>query len=325
MQIDDSAFVVTRTPIWMDGSTENQCLEMETAIGGRSEMVSITGSKCYPRFTGPQIRKIYQQRTHAYEDAQRISLVSSFLSSIFLGDVAPIDYADASGMNLFDINEKIWSKACLNSCAPDLEERLGNAIETCSIIGKVGRFFVERFGIPEECKIAACTGDNPSALSGMVAEENCLVISLGTSDTIMMNLRKSPKLEEGHVLCHPTESDKFMGLLWLVFKLVALLCIKLSILLNSFRNGSLVRDIMKRVEANNNWETFNELLNSTPRGNFGNMALHFHSLEIIPAAKGVLRWNKSHSAATTDSIKGVPKYECRFCEFLYPFLDKIPF
>ncbi|XP_055850170.1 xylulose kinase [Episyrphus balteatus] len=288
-QVDDSAFALTRTPIWMDGSTENQCLEMEVAIGGRNEMVTLTGSKCYPRFTGPQIRKVYQNRTHAYEESKRISLVSSFLASIFLGDVAPIDYADASGMNLFDINEKIWSSACLNACAPDLEERLGSPVKTCSILGNIADFFVQRFGFPAECKVTAFTGDNPSALSGMLVEEDCLVISLGTSDTVMMGLDKPTKLEEGHVLCHPTLNDEYMGLL-------------------CFRNGSSARDVVKRDEANDNWDTFTELLDSTPRGNYGNMALHFHSLEIIPQAKGILRWNKAMSAECVDAAQGVAKF-----------------
>ncbi|XP_037828526.1 xylulose kinase [Lucilia sericata] len=289
LQVDDSAFVLTRTPIWMDGSAENQCLEMEMAIGGRTEMVSLTGSKCYPRFTGPQIRKVYQQRTHAYEDSKRISLVSSFLASIFLGDVAPIDYADASGMNLFDINTKTWSKACLNACAPDLEERLGTPVKTSSIIGNICEFFVQRFGMPETCKVAAFTGDNPSALSGMLVEKGCLVMSLGTSDTLMMNLEKPPVLEEGHVLCHPTDEDQFMGLL-------------------CFRNGSLVRDAIKRSEAQNSWQIFSQLLDSTPRGNYGNMAIHFHTMEIIPTAKGTLRWNKSHTTSSPDAAKGISKF-----------------
>lgn len=288
-QVDDSAFALTRTPIWMDGSTENQCLQMEIAIGGRNEMVTITGSKCYPRFTGPQIRKVYQNRTHAYEESKRISLVSSFLASIFLGDIAPIDYADASGMNLFDINEKVWSMACLNACAPDLEERLGSTVKTCSILGNVADFFVQRFGFPAECKVTAFTGDNPSALSGMLVEEDCLVISLGTSDTVMMGLDKPTKLEEGHVLCHPTLDVEYMGLL-------------------CFRNGSSARDVMKREEANDSWDTFTELLDSTPRGNYGNMALHFNTVEIIPQAKGVLRWNKGFSSESIDAAQGVSKF-----------------
>lgn len=62
---------------------------------------------------------------------------------------------------------------------------------------------------------------------------------------------------------------------------------------------------MKLTKANNSWETFNELLDSTPRGNFGNMALHFPAKEIIPAAKGTLRWNKYNSR--TDATSGIIK------------------
>lgn len=98
-----------------------------------------------------------------------------------------------------------------------------------------------------------------------------------------------------------------------------------------FRNGSIVRDVFKRTEANNNWNFFSELLESTPRGNFGNMgmtwwlkennideikvngyakstALHFLSKEIIPNVKGTLRWNKTNSSASRESAKGVTKF-----------------
>ena len=212
-QLDDSAFTLTQTPIWMDGSTEKQCIEMEEAIGGREQMVAFTGSKCYPRFTGPQIRKVYQTKYDCYENTERISLVSSFLASVFLGDVAPIDYADGSGMNLLDINTRTWSQACLNACAPDLEEKLGAPVPTCSTIGEIGTFFVQRYSFDPRCKVAAFTGDNASALSGMLIGQNWLALSLGTSDTLMMGLETPPQLVQGHVLLHPTDNC-YMGLLW---------------------------------------------------------------------------------------------------------------
>lgn len=188
---------------------------MEEAIGGRDKMVELTGSKCYERFTGPQIRKIYQKRPDCYMNTERISLVSSFLASIFLGKVAPIDYSDGSGMNLLDINKKTWSDQCLNSCAPDLEIKLENPVAPSTIIGSIGNFFVQRYGFDVNCKIIAFTGDNSSALAGMMLGEDWLAISLGTSDTIMMGLKVPPNIQEGHVLVHPTDND-FMGLLWYV-------------------------------------------------------------------------------------------------------------
>ncbi|XP_055551794.1 xylulose kinase [Wyeomyia smithii] len=287
-QIDDSAFTLHRTPIWMDGTTGQQCEEMEEAVGGREKMVEITGSKCYERFTGPQIRKVFLQRPDIYRNTERISLVSSFLASIFLGDVAPIDYSDGSGMNLLDIRKRAWSDICLTACAPNLEAKLGTPVPTASVIGSIGQFFVQRYNFNTACKVVAFTGDNLSALAGMAIGEDWLALSLGTSDTIMMKIHEPPNLQEGHVLVHPTDNG-YMGLL-------------------CFRNGSLVRDIFKRAEANDNWENFSELLESTPRGNFGNIALHFISKEIIPPVKGSLRWNKSSDLSCSDLARGVLKY-----------------
>lgn len=87
-----------------------------------------------------------------------------------------------------------------------------------------------------------------------------------------------------------------------------------------------MRDIFKRSEANDNWENFSELLNSTPRGNFGNMgnlslrykimtlnlkftisAIHFLQHEIIPFVRGSLRWNKLSNLESEDLSKGVTK------------------
>lgn len=42
------------------------------------------------------------------DNLERISLVSSFLSTLFIGDYAPIDYADGSGMNVLNIRNKTW-------------------------------------------------------------------------------------------------------------------------------------------------------------------------------------------------------------------------
>ncbi|XP_055599844.1 xylulose kinase [Uranotaenia lowii] len=287
-QIDDSAFTVHRTPIWMDGTTGKQCEEMEEGVGGRDRMVELTGSKCYERFTGPQIRKVFQQRPDCYRNTERISLVSSFLASIFLGDIAPIDYADGSGMNLLDIRKRAWSEECLAACAPNLDTKLGTPVPTNTVIGSIGQFFVQRYNFNTACKVVAFTGDNLSALSGMVIGDDWLAISLGTSDTIMMKIKEPSNLQDGHVLLHPTD-----------FGYMGLLC---------FRNGSLVRDIFKRAEANDNWENFSELLDSTPRGNFGNMAIHFISKEIIPPAKGSLRWNKSSNLEDSELARGVLKY-----------------
>ncbi|CRL05199.1 CLUMA_CG018159, isoform A [Clunio marinus] len=272
-QINEDAFAVKKSPIWMDSSTTKQCEEMEQAVGGRDEMLRITGSKAYERFTGAQIRKIFQQQPDAYHNTVRISLVSSFLASLFLNDIAPIDLSDGSGMNLLDINKRCWSQRCLAACAERLEEKLGDPVPTSTIIGTVGNFFIHRYKFNADCKVIAFTGDNCSALSGLNLDDECLAFSLGTSDTIIMSLDNPPLLEHGHVLIHPTKDEHFMGLL-------------------CFKNGSHVRDTFKKSEANDSWVKFSELLELAPHGNFGYMALHYLSHEILPfVSAGSLRWS----------------------------------
>lgn len=271
-QLNEEAFAITKSPIWMDSSTEQHCKELEKGVGGKDEMVKITGSKAYERFTGAQIRKIYQQQRSAYDSTVRISLISSFLASIFINEIAPIDLSDGSGMNLLDINERRWSPKCLKACAENLEEKLGEPVPTSSVVGKIGSFFVQRYNFSPGCKVVACTGDNPSAVAGLNLHDDCLAFSLGTSDTIMMSLSDHPIFEQGHVLVHPFKDNCYMGLL-------------------CFKNGALVRDTFKRAEANNSWEIFSEMLVGAPRGNNGYMALHYLSQEILPNVPPMtLRW-----------------------------------
>lgn len=88
------SFSVCDAPVWMDSSSGPQCLHLEAAAGGALRLAELTGSRAYERFTGNQIAKLRQSRPQAYKDTERISLVSSFAASLFLGDYAAIDYSD---------------------------------------------------------------------------------------------------------------------------------------------------------------------------------------------------------------------------------------
>ena len=76
-------------------------------------LAQLTGSRAYERFTGPQIRKVWQDSPAVYGGTERVSLVSSLGASLLLGDYAAIDASDAAGMNLMDLRTKAWSDAAL--------------------------------------------------------------------------------------------------------------------------------------------------------------------------------------------------------------------
>jgi xylulokinase len=153
----ENAFSIKESPIWMDCSTTAECRAIENAFGGALELAKVTGSRAYERFTGPQIKKIFDHQPEIYNNTERISLVSSFMASLFIGAYAAIDHSDGAGMNLMDIKEKAWSKVALEATATDLESKLGNLAPAYGVAGNIASYFVERFVSlifvsPLECK-----------------------------------------------------------------------------------------------------------------------------------------------------------------------------
>jgi xylulokinase len=250
------------SPIWMDGSTLRECEEIEAALGGAAVVARLTGSRAYPRFTGPQIRKFSRESPGAYERTRRIHLVSSYLASWLAGDHAPIDHADGSGMNLMDLRSRTWSRAALDATAPGLAGKLPPLVPSRQVVGALHERWQLRFGLPG-VPVVAWSGDNPCSLVGTgVVHERQVAISLGTSDTIFGPMGE-PRVSSdgtGHVFASPTGG--YMGI-------------------TVFRNGSLARERL-RDEFEMDWAAFSNALRATPAGNDGAMMLPWFEPEITP-------------------------------------------
>lgn len=256
-------FTRETSPIWMDSSTTKQCEEIRLELGGLEPTISITGSNTFERFSGPQIRKFYEQNYDDYIQTSSIHLVSSFLSSILLGKSSPIDYGDGAGMNLMNIRTNQWDDKALDATAPGLRQKLPPLVNSYDVVGKISPYFVERFGFSPETILVAWSGDNPNSLIGVgLTEKGKAAISLGTSDTYFsfMKTLSFDMMGEGHVFRAPT--GDFMSLI-------------------CFKNGSLAREAIKD-KFNLNWNEFGEILRKTPPGNFGKIMLPYFLPEIVP-------------------------------------------
>ncbi|KAK4428725.1 Xylulose kinase [Sesamum alatum] len=288
------AFSLKESPIWMDSSTTEQCKAIEKAVGGAMELSKLTGSRAYERFTGPQIRRIFETQPEAYSNTERISLVSSFMASLLTGSYACIDHTDGAGMNLMDIKERAWSKTVLEATAPGLEEKLGKLAPAYAVAGPIAPYFVERYHFDKSCLIIQWSGDNPNSLAGLTLNTpGDLAISLGTSDTVFGITAEHKPCLEGHVFPNPVDMKGYM----------VMLC---------YKNGSLTREDIRNQCADKSWDVFNSLLQQTQPLNGGKLGFYYKDHEIIPPLPvGFHRYVlENFKGDTLDGVK-----ECEVAEF----------
>ncbi|XP_048332198.2 xylulose kinase 2 [Ziziphus jujuba] len=258
------AFSIGESPIWMDSSTTSQCRELEKAAGGPLELSQITGSRAHERYTGPQIKKIFQEQPEVYQNTERISLVSSFMASLLIGGYACIDETDGAGMNLMDIKQRVWCNRMLEATAPELDKKLGTLAPAHAVAGFITPYFVQRYNFNKNCLIIQWSGDNPNSLAGLTLNTpGDLAISLGTSDTVFgITNDPQPRLE-GHVFPNPVDINGYM----------VMLC---------YKNGSLTREDVRNRYAEKSWDKFNMFLQQTPPLNGGKIGFYYKDHEILP-------------------------------------------
>ena len=194
-------------------------------------------------------------RPEAYRATSRISLVSSFLASVFLGKIAPFDISDVCGMNLWDIKAGAWSEPLLALAAGEdgvdpLKQKLGTVREDGGgSMGSISKYFVHRYGFPSECGIAPFTGDNPSTVLALPLRSLDAIVSLGTSTTFLMSTPNYVPDPAYHFFNHPTTQGLYMFML-------------------CYKNGSLarekMRDALPKSTTSDSWATFNESALATP-------------------------------------------------------------
>jgi xylulokinase len=225
-------------------------------------LASHTGSRAFERFTGPQIRKFFKQDAEAYAATAHVHLVSSFLASLLIGQHAPLDPGDGSGMNLMALSSKQWWMPALDATAPGLASKLPDIVPASTVIGRLAPYWQERHGWPA-AKVVVWSGDNPCSLVGVgLVRHGAVAISLGTSDTVF-GLMKEPSVDAegtGHVFGAPT--GDYMGL-------------------TCFSNGSLARERVRDAYGLS-WSEFSRALEATPAGNDGRIMLPWFDPEITP-------------------------------------------
>jgi xylulokinase len=272
------------SPVWMDSSTHEECREITEALGGHKKVAGLTGSIATERFAGPQIRKFWKRYPEKYQKTVHIALISSFLTSLLIGRIAPVDAGDGYGTNLADIRSRNWNETAMAAAAPGLSNRLPRLLVKDEIVGQVSPYVAERFGFKPDTEVVVGSGDNPCSLVGLglMGVPDFHAISLGTSDTYFGYMKELEEIErlEGHIF--GAADGRFMFLV-------------------CFKNGSLAREAVKNWYGLS-WDDFSRILLETAPGNQGKIMLPYFFPEITPLVvePGVRRFG----GLTAEDVRG---------------------
>ncbi|KAJ5638797.1 Carbohydrate kinase FGGY N-terminal [Penicillium herquei] len=278
----ESAFSHPYSPNWQDSSTQKECDEFDELLGGPEELALASGSKAHHRFTGPQILRFTRKHPEVYERTARISLVSSFLASLFLGHVAPFDISDVCGMNLWNIKQGAYDDRLLELCSgkfgiDDLKKKLGSVPEDGGLhLGSVHPYYIKRYGFSADCTVIPATGDNPATILALPLLPSDAMVSLGTSTTFLMSTPSYKPDPATHFFNHPTTPGLYMFML-------------------CYKNGGLAREYVRdaindaiQETPNNPWAHFDKIALETPALGQSlatdpmRMGLFFPRPEIVP-------------------------------------------
>lgn len=113
--------------------------------------------------------KIRRLKPEIYEATAHISLVSSFIASVFLGRIAPIDISDASGMNLMDVLSCKWNERLLEICGgPTLRAKLGEEpVIGGTSLGPISSWWVKKWGFNPGINQPSCIRNMPFLLTSV--------------------------------------------------------------------------------------------------------------------------------------------------------------
>ncbi|KAK1831707.1 putative D-xylulose kinase A [Podospora conica] len=294
------AFSHPYAPNWQDHSTQAECDQYDAQLETAERLAQVTGSAAHHRFTGPQIMRLRRKLPEMYAATSRISLVSSFLASVLIGSVAPMDISDACGMNLWDIPGHSWSDPLLELTAgkdgvADLRSKLGSVREDGGgSMGNISSYFTARYGFHPSCGIAPFTGDNPATILALPLRPLDAIVSLGTSTTFLMITPVYKPDPSYHFFNHPTTPGQYMFML-------------------CYKNGGLAREKVRDAlpapaPPARPWATFNHHALATPPlaaaspSDPAKLGLYFYLPEIVPNISAGT-WRYTCSAADGSNLQ----------------------
>ena len=184
--LDEKGNVLSPVKLWCDTSTDKECQEIMSAVGGKDACIDIAGNPVLPGYTASKLRWFGKSDPEAYGRLDTILLPHDYLNFYLTGERC-MEAGDASGTGFFDVRRRRWSAELLQAIDPDndLASRLPGVRLANEAIGYIRKEAADQFGLPCGVPVSIGGGDN---MMGAIGTGNVrpgvITMSLGTSGTV---------------------------------------------------------------------------------------------------------------------------------------------
>ena len=179
---------------------------------GKETLSKYTGNISFTGFTAPKVLWVKEKEPENFARISKIMLPKDYIAYMLSGSFCT-DVSDASGMLLFDVKNKTWSKEMMEICGVK-EEQLAKIYESYEVVGTLKPELASLFGLSDTVKIVAGAGDNAAAAVGTgTVGNNVCNISIGTSGTVFIS-NDSFKVDKNnalHSFAHADGNYHLMG------------------------------------------------------------------------------------------------------------------
>ena len=209
--LDENDEIIRPAIIWNDGRTVKETEYLNNVIG-KDKLSEYTANIAFAGFTAPKILWMRENEPENFDKINKIMLPKDYLA-YKLSNTFCTDVSDASGMLLFDVKNKCWSKEMMDICGIQ-EEQLAQIFESYEVVGTLTPGVAKELGLSQNVKVIAGAGDNAAAAigTGTVGDGVCN-ISLGTSGTVFIASEKFGVDENNalHSFAHADGKYHLMG------------------------------------------------------------------------------------------------------------------
>lgn len=207
--LDRNNQVIRPAILWNDQRTAEECAEIEKVAGGREELIRLVANPALTGFTAPKILWLRKHEQANFARVAKVLLPKDEIRRRLTGEFAT-DVSDASGMLLFDVRNRTWSKALLSKL--DLcQDLFARAYESQEITGKLTSEAAALLGLTTDCVVVGGAGDCAAgAIGNGIVREGLVSTSIGSSGVVFAHSEKFAVDPSGrlHTFCHAVK-DKW--------------------------------------------------------------------------------------------------------------------